>query len=246
MNAPRSLARVAGLVLRPVLGEARPRASREFRPGPRLELMEDRVVPTITDFNILPFIPPGNNFAYQYPDPSPILPAPVTGVGPVLLPKPGNGQIVTPGNVLSTVAITNNTNSPLAIAMAIYNSPTGEAQGGTHHNLTAHDLRGYTLVILAPKGQPGDTATLSIDVSKLKLNGDAGERAFEADVVSVDLALAQSVLGSATTRTVYDVKKDPLVTDDSRGLTTKIGNGNNDFYFLRELDGELYNNSDGL
>ncbi len=243
MSASNSFARIAGRVLRPILGEARPRAKHEFRTCRGLEVMEDRIVPTITDFAVAPFIPPGNNFQYQYPNPSPVSPAPSPLTGPVLLPKPGHGQVVTTSDTLSTVPITNETSSPLAIVMAIYNDPTGEAQGGNNHNLTAQKLTGYEVMLLAPNGQAGDTATLSIDVSQLKLNGDAGERAFQCDIVTITPSLLPANTAYGVPITVTSVKPhDPLV-DVTGGLDSKIGNGNNDFYFNRLLDGEIYNNS---
>jgi hypothetical protein len=243
MNSSHSFARLAALVLRPILGEGRPRARHEFRPrwGWGVEGMEDRVVPAITDWNVLPFVPPGNNFAFS---PPPNIFSVSQGN---FLPKPGHGVEVTSGDTLSTVPFTNTSKDTVAVVLAIYNSPTSEANGplsgtkaGPNHNLTAQKLAGYEVVIL----KPGQSTTLSIDVSQLKLNGDAGERGFQAEVVTIDLALAQSVLGKATSLTVTDIDPhDPLVTGDSLGLTSKIGNGNNDFYFGRLYDGEIYNNS---
>jgi len=200
--------------------------------------MEDRVVPTIVDFGggSLVFVPPGNNASNGIPYGTAI-----ANPGS-LLPTAGMGGTITAGNILTTNNITNTSNSTIAVALTIYNDPTAEAAGGTHHNLTAQKLVGY-VVELVPAHT---TVTLSIDVGLLALHGDAGERGFQADIVTISPSLLPAGQPVLTPITVTDIgPHDPLV-DVTGGLLSKIGNGNNDNYGNRFYGGHIYNNTSSL
>jgi len=168
------------------------RPVRQFRPG-TLELFESRVVPAVVAYpGVIPFIPPGQG---------PYVPnSPNFDFHNSNDPYKDTGYFDVADNTISTT-VTNITATARYATFTVYTAPGG-GPGGLMDNFSSQKLVYSETKLVGP----GEEVAFSVDLSKLKLNGqlkcqgdvwDAGSdpNGFAPDKLKLDELSGRLIVG---------------------------------------------------